>query len=775
MDSSSSKVEEYNDQTLWGHPIGLYVCFATELWERFSFYGMKFLLLLYLTKYHLFSDKDGLSLVGSYAGLVYALPLLGGLLADRYLGMRKAVVFGGILLVMGHLLMAVEGTQAVEVNNVVVRDAFAINVFYLALALIVVGVGFLKPNISTIVGKLYPENDPRRDSGFTVFYQGINIGSFVATIICAWLGETYGWSYGFGAAGLGMLIGLVTFLWGQKYLYGHAEPNNPETLKERFIGPINKEWAIYLFSILALGVVWFLVQKISIVFLTQNLFLLLSITGLIYFSIFYKNNTNSSRIVAKVLAAVILVIGLFGVLGFTIDHFPKQDFADLDSIKWLTGSVISIGSYIDSWGFSLLGESYSGLGSPYWLHLTGYILLAAIVIFSLYGFIKSSTAEYSRMIVLIVLIVSTIVFWALFEQSASSLTLFADRVVDRAIIDISISNGDLWLFCLAAAILLGLSGYGFYTANNYRKTHQSTIFEVSKVALFVLALDLSLVLGYVAYHSYGFHWLANLSYLAIFILLLSSVIKAIALAFILIGFFYRKDKSNSISVTDATVSAWSIFVIATALFLAALGLIYYGFTTVHQLSDGEHKDLIVEPTAGQFGALNALFIFTLAPVFAALWVKLGKLNLDPNTPVKFSLGLIQVGLGFGALLLGALTPNELGKVSWVWLMLAYLLHTTGELSLSPVGLSAVTKLSIKSVTGMVMGVWFLATSLSEVVAVLLAKVAALDKQELETLSVLQQLEKYNHLWLTLLYLGVGFGLFMLVISPLLKRGMKGIH
>ena len=150
------------------------------------------------------------------------------------------------------------------------------------------------------------------------------------------------------------------------------------------------------------------------------------------------------------------------------------------------------------------------------------------------------------------------------------------------------------------------------------------------------------------------------------------------------------------------------------------------------------------------------------------------MNLDPSIPVKFSLGLIQVGLGFGALLIGAMNPDAAGKVGWVWLMLAYLLHTMGELSLSPVGLSAVTKLSIKAVVSMVMGVWFLATSLSEVVAVLLAEIAALDQDELNTLSVAQQLDKYNDLWSTLLYLGVGFGIVMLIISPFLKKGMRGV-
>ena len=172
MTTATANASDYDpalDTGFFGHPRGLMICFATEMWERFSFYGMKYLLLLYLTKYHLFSDINGLEVLGSYAALVYAMPVICGLLADRYLGMRKAVVFGGLLLVLGHLGMAVEGEQARLVNGAVVRDDAALQVFYLSLALIVIGVGFLKPNISTIVGRLYSQNDPRRDAGFTIY------------------------------------------------------------------------------------------------------------------------------------------------------------------------------------------------------------------------------------------------------------------------------------------------------------------------------------------------------------------------------------------------------------------------------------------------------------------------------------------------------------------------------------------------------------------------------------------------------------------------------
>lgn len=730
---------------LWGHPKGLYVCFTTELWERFSFYGMKFLLLLYLTKYHLFSDVGGLNVVGSYAGLVYALPLIGGLLADRYLGMRKAVIFGGILLVLGHLLMAVEGVQATMVAGEVVRDTQAINVFYMALALIVVGVGFLKPNISTIVGKLYPDNDPRRDSGFTIFYQGINIGSFVATIICAWLGETYGWSYGFGAAGLGMLIGLVTFIWGQKYLYGHAEAKDPELLKQSFIGPINKEWGIYLMSMLSLAVVWLLVQKIAVVFFTQNIFLVASFVGLIFYSMFYKNE-NHDKTLAKIFATILGILGLITIISVTTDHFP-------DSVFGTVGVFNSVAEYMVPLAWILLGS------------VAGFII---------YGFMTTKHEEYSRMIVLIILITSTIVFWALFEQSAGSMTLFADRVVDRKIINSSLGSADMWRFYLIGGVSILLSLWCALSANKHRKLHNSNIKTTLLPAAIVIGLIAVLALGVQAYNG-GMHWISNLSYLGIFILLLVSVMIAISLAFTLIGFFFEKDKSNVVSATDSTATAASLNILAITLVMVGVYVIYYGISQFGSLDEGVMKALVYEPTAGQFGSLNALFIFTLAPVFAALWIKLGKSNMDPSTPVKFSLGLIQVGLGFGALILGAMFPGESGKVAWLWLALAYLIHTTAELSLSPVGLSAVTKLSIKSVVGMVMGVWFLATALSEVVAALLAKIAALDTEELNTLSVADQLVKYDELWMTLIYLGVGFGLFLLILSPLLKKGMKGVH
>ena len=604
---TADDLEDYSqDDEFLGHPKGLYVCFTTELWERFSFYGMKYLLLLYLTKYHLFTDAMGLDVLGSYAGLVYALPLIGGMIADRFLGMRKSVLFGGILLSLGHILMAVEGhaainypagttlTEALTLANgevlaagtvlsesITFRDTAALKVFYMALALIVMGVGYLKPNISTIVGKLYSKDDPRRDSGFTIFYMGINIGSFVATLLCGWLGETFGWRYGFGAAGIGMIIGLFTFMYGQKYLRGHAEPHDPEKLKKPLLGPINVEWSIYILSLPMLAVFWYLVQHEPVVLITQNVFLIIAIVGLILYSMIHKRRDQNNT-VAYAIAAVAILSGICAV------------FLNLHTFE----------------GLEAVAATYA---EP-----VLYLSIFLIVAFVIYGFATHYSDEFGRTVVLMILILSTVVFWALFEQSAGSMTLFADRVVDRSV--------------------------------------------------------------------------GNVTF-----------------------------------------------------------------------------------TAAQFGSLNAGFIMLLAIPFAALWTWLAKRDLEPSTPIKFGLGIIQAGLGFGALVLGAQFPDQAGQVAMIWLVLAYLLHTTGELCLSPVGLSAVTKLSIGDVVGVSMGTWFLATALSETVATRIGRMAAIDTSGGDIADIGTALATYSQLFEFLMWLGLGVGTFMLIISPILRRWMHGVH
>lgn len=508
--------EHYKSGNILGHPKGLYMLFATEMWERFSYYGMRTLLIFYLTKHFLFEDGKASLIYGAYTALVYLVPVIGGMIADRWLGARKAVTYGAVLLVLGHFGMAFEGPPAIADGEVITRSQTHLQIFFLSLALIIGGVGFLKANISIIVGKLYAENDPRRDGGFTIFYMGINIGAFIATLACGYLGETYGWRYGFGLAGVGMLIGLIQFLRGRHLLEGHAEAPDPEKLAAPAFLGLSLEKTIYLGGILMVVICWQLVQ--------------------------YQH----------------LVGGLLGLFAATI-------------------SLLIIG----------------------------------------YSLRKCSKEERDQIWVALVLVSSSVLFWALFEQAGSSLNLLTDRAVDRT------------------------------------------------------------VLGF-------------------------------------------------------------------------------------------------EATAGMFQSLNAGFIFTLAPVFAWGWVWLAKRGLEPNTPVKFSLGLLQVGLGFLLLVMGIKASGD-GLIGLWWIVGLYMLHTTGELCLSPVGLSMITKLSPARIVGLMMGIWFLASAGANFIAGLIAASTGTTTHGGAITDMaaakLTYIEVYTQVgWYAVIAAGVLF-----VLSFILRKGMHGVH
>ncbi|MCX7064568.1 MAG: oligopeptide:H+ symporter, partial [Proteobacteria bacterium] len=256
----SESIAVAHNGTVLGHPRGLVVLFFAEMWERFSFYGMRALLIFYLTQHFLFGDSAAASIYASYGALVYLMPLIGGLIADRYLGFRKAVIFGAVLLCIGHFGMAIEGDVAQVTAAGVQRDPVALQIFYASLAFIIIGVGFLKPSISSIVGQLYGKDDPRRDGGFTFFYMGINLGAMLASLIVGYLGQTFGWAYGFGLAGFGMLAGLITFVRGQHLFDDAGLPSDVAALKEVLVAGVTREQIISGAGLVGVIVAWQLVQ-----------------------------------------------------------------------------------------------------------------------------------------------------------------------------------------------------------------------------------------------------------------------------------------------------------------------------------------------------------------------------------------------------------------------------------------------------------------------------------------------------------------------------------
>ena len=650
----------------FGHPRGLVICFLTEMWERFSYYGMRGLLLLYLVQHFLFTDGEANLIYGGYIALVYIMSMVGGVLSDKYLGQRKAVTFGAILLVLGHFGMAFEGAGSKEtlsfnggdyliedvgrddrrqlfldyegesrrlvfdsvqfaqlgterfypilddgegdyiverqrrglVQNIcnvvglgcagpdpettlvlngqrlnvtseskneqkenvltladgrtvtersetdilvlktateekfpdvlnpiaiaahgeystsVEKQGLFVNILFFSLALIIAGVGFLKPNISTIVGDLYPKGDPRRDGGFTLFYMGINLGSFLATWSCGILGIVFGWAWGFGLAGVGMLLGLIVFQLGQSWLDGVANPPSAAKLKEKIFGPINVEWACYL-------------SAVGVVLLCMGLL---------------KH--------ASVIGPIAAGVGIIVFIGFIIMSFTN-----------------------------LQGK------------------------------------ERTRMWAALYFAVAQIPFWSLFEQAGSSLTLVTSRLV------------------------------------------------------------------------------------------------------------------------DTTMFGWDV------------------------------------PTP-VFQSLNAGFIFIFAPFIAMMWVGLANRKLEPSTPVKFALGVFGAGLGYLVLVagMGSVGPAALTPVFFIFAI--YWIHTMAELMLSPVGLSAMTKLAPARMVGLFMAAWFVYSGLGNALSGVIAAAAGAETVGGQIVDVAGAKKNYMQVFSSIGYIGMGIGFLMLLIAPIIRRWMQ---
>ncbi|MES1202574.1 MAG: MFS transporter, partial [Pseudomonadota bacterium] len=385
------------------HPRGMHILFFTEMWERFSYYGMRVILLAYMTQHFLFDDDFGNGTYGAYTSLVFLLPLVGGFLADKLIGTRKAVAFGALLLVAGHLSMAIEQRPAVQTLSyhgrtyefaaegrqnqrhtwfvlngqryeygpaeggleikglpagapvpsvmkacpagqsggdcytmgVTGRDPLYVNIFFAAMGLISMGIGFLKPNVSTGIGQLYAPGDPRRDAGFTLYYFGINTGAFWAQVLCAGIGAQYGWSWGFALAGIGMAYGWLVFmnkrfLWfipGPKQLPDNLGlPPDPEALKKPVLGPINREWLVYILAIAGVAVIWQLVQHETWV----NTALAWASVGIVAYFMFYAWRNCTWIETQRIILALILVacstvfFSMFELAGSALTQFAER-------------------------------------------------------------------------------------------------------------------------------------------------------------------------------------------------------------------------------------------------------------------------------------------------------------------------------------------------------------------------------------------------------------------------------------------------------------------
>lgn len=490
-----ASAENYLADRVEGHPKQLYLLFFTEMWERFSFYGMRALLVLFMVNQLKYADAKANLIYGTYTALVYLMPLFGGIAADKFIGYRKAIILGGTLMAAGHLILALPTEWS----------------FFAGMAFLISGNGFFKPNISTMVGKLYRPEDGRRDSAFSIFYMGVNLGAFLGSLLCGWIGQKVNWHYGFGLAGIFMVVGLITFLVGQKSL---------------------------------------------------------------------------------------------GEIGLTTKDESGKGVEMYKQISILVASLLVIPVFI------YLFNNYEIMGN-----IMFPICIIATLAMIFIAFRQESVESRNKMLTAIILVAFSVLFWAFYEQGGGSLNLYSDRNVN-------------------------MHGMSSAAINN---------------------------------------------------------------------------------------------------------------------------------------SINPFYIILLSFPFAWMWLRLAQSGKEPSTPMKFSMSFFQLALGFFLFVVGAKLAGGDGRVSFFWYALGYLLLTTGELCISPIGLSMITKLSPPKFTGMMMGFWFLASALGQHLAGWIGTLMAISEGgEQESISAVESLAVYSGVFMKIVYVSAGGGLVLLLLVPLLKRWMHGV-
>lgn len=627
---------------IYGHPAGLFTLFFTEMWERFSYYGMRALLLYYMIKGFLgLNDSSAYQVYGAYTALVYATPYFGGILADRVLGRRRAVVLGGFLMATGHLLMTYEHPT----------------VFFTALAFLIVGNGFFKPNISTIVGELYPKSSDKKDAGFTIFYMGINLGAAMSPIICGYVGETYGWHYGFGLATAGMLVGVAIFVM-------------PTRLSQLTIG----------FGVLGTAIALPFLQD-SILQLAVRLFM----------------------------ALMLLVAGVVAVRALQVGPLPAWAGAppSMEALKrkllgFLPADLaIYLGSFAAVFAVAAIVQNkqfaaivLNGVG----LIAFGYLAFEAF---------RSTKVERERLFVVIILAAFHTSFWAFFEQAGTSLSNWTDRNIDRVFETRSVEESEVGTTIefrvtpkveagseLASLPVLNQEQLGHINADPAAKDLigeairrvEAQRNEVRPEGERVQTADIDKLIADVKAEP----------------------------RLTMTGITYLREAVRPKSVDDAAEIA------------AAKKFERVAWTVAPE--NVGMGIAVAEMPASEFQAANPVYILLFGLVFSALWTFLARKGRDPTAPVKFSLGLAQLALGFFIFYYGTQVADGRGMSSMTYLLLGWLFVTTGELCISPVGLSMVTKLAPKRLVSTVMGVWFVSITYANYIAAIIATITSPGKE-----------------------------------------------
>lgn len=737
--SNQPSPEQISEQkTLFGHPTGLYMLFFAEMWERFSYYGMRALLVLYILKGFLSrSDNEAYAIYGAYTSLVYATPFIGGMIADKLLGARRAVILGGLLMAAGHLVMTIE----IEAP------------FFIALALLIVGNGFFKPNISTIVGTLYPEASAKRDAGFTIFYIGINLGAAMAPLLCGYVGEKWGWHYGFGLATIGMLIGLAVF-----------------------VAPASITRLLILAAALSSAAL---------------------MIGLNWNEVIYALGPNAIVALCLVISGVVafIAIGKSGMPTWAgeapnLEKLKRPILGPINA-EWM----VYLGSFLIVPLIALLVSNDA---------IAGWVLIGggAIALMHLIrATIQSPTIERERLQVVLILMFFTMLFWAFFEQAGSSINLFTDRNVNRVFPTSTITEEQVGS-TVEVAVTQGLTGYTLSDRKITQEKVDSWVEDEVKTVRWTVADD-NVGMNVVTETTFTEDQIGQTIEIAISEGLVGKTMGEKVVAkedlekwesekLTTINWPVSEDDvdmgiSRPEVLSEARIGKTIEIAVSPELAGRTMGsrLITmadidvwrkYKVQILQWPTSKEHVGMTTagsEVATSQYQAANPMFIMLFGLVFSSLWVFMGRRNCEPSTPVKFALGIFQLGLSFAILWYAAVNPDPRGMVNMGWLLLSYLLITTGELCLSPVGLSMVTKLAPKSIVSMVMGAWFLATAFSNYLAALIAMFTGVSHgEDAGTLpSPTDTAEIYAGVFGPIALAAIVSAVIVLIISPTLTRWM----
>jgi POT family proton-dependent oligopeptide transporter len=707
----TTQQDDFFSSKVLGHPAGLFVLFFTEMWERFSFYGMRVLLINFLTMAVIgynpgweWSAENAGALFGTYAGLLYLTPILGGLIADKLIGYRWAVVIGSLIMTAGHAAMALE-------------TEFSL---YAGLALLVIGTGFFKPNMTSIISEMYKDVPEKKDGAYTIFYMGVNAGAFFGMMLCGYLAERIGWSWGFGLAGIFMLLGTLQF-WLAKPLFGT-------------IGEVPKRDSAEIETT---------VQKAKTIEDEVN--------GAK--SQKAKEKLNPFTLVDKILIAITAIIGV----GYLIND-----------------PLSKIG------GINLFNFKAFGLEGQYVVVLIGLFLFLFLAGSRI---ARYETAVRDRMIAFIIFAFFTVFFWMSFEQGASSLVLFARDSVQRNLVGngaiaYNIINALLTIIPLAIItwVLILLWKRTFKKIPGSNIVLAICFAGVWAVALWMINRDLNTV-AYMAEYSaiqtpaideetgkqkvdekgeivYNYEAISENMTVNEQAVVVQKQMKIAEPKEFAVG------ESINIITKDNEKSTYGYLsdeALARARENALERNVDNGIVSAKIVEIRENQ---VEITVSWFSILNSFFIIAFASMFSKWWES----KYNPSATGKYALGLIIMAIGFGLLAFGSYGIQEGVKVSMVWLIFAYLFHTLGELCLSPVGLSYVSKLVPARMIAFMFGMWYLAIAIGN-------KLAAVLGGQIENIT-----EQYSLSTFFLIFTVVPAvaGLLILLLGPVIKKLMHGV-